>query len=43
MPKLGGKRLQVTLGKVRDMHKIFLSELEPGSRDEEPAEEHEDE
>ena len=31
---LKGKRLQVNLGKVRDMHKIFLSDIAQGEQDE---------
>ena len=34
MTKLGGKRLQVTIGKVRDMHKIYLSDIAQGEQDE---------
>jgi len=35
---LKGKRLNVNLGKVRDMHKIFLSDIAQGEQDEEPEE-----
>jgi len=39
MTKLGGKRLKIALGKVRDMHKIYLSDLSQGEQDEDTSDE----